>query len=113
MVWFLGGLTNLVIANRLCRRKRRGVRTGLPVLSVDTILRRQFVGSLLLPDGFHCDFGLEFRLFADGASGIPLTGVCCLDQGYKFHGGVYSVFHILYFPPFYNLLPFDQAYDMQ
>jgi hypothetical protein len=28
---------------------------------VDTILRRQFVGGLLLPDGFHCDFGLEPR----------------------------------------------------
>lgn len=55
---------------------------------------------------------LYFSRFVDGVSGVPLTGVCCLDQGYKFHGGVYSVFHILYFPSFYNLLPFDQAYDM-
>ena len=36
---------------------------------VDTILRRQFVGGLLLPDGFHRDFGLELRR-------VPFAYIC-------------------------------------
>ena len=69
--------------------------------------------NLAFPSSGHPPVPRDAFLFADGVPGIPLTGVCCLDQGYKFHGGVYGLFHILYFPPFYNLLPFDQAYDMQ
>ena len=36
---------------------------------VDNILRRQFVGGLLLPDGLHRDFGLELRR-------VPFASIC-------------------------------------